>query len=341
MATIKDVARVANVSIATVSATLNGAPRVSEKLAKRVWAAIESTGYSPDSVARTLRLGKSRSIGLVVGDISNPFFTSLAKVIEARASEAGYLVILANSDEDPERELSLLKLLRGQRVAGILLAPSGHDASYLAALSGISDVPVVLIDRQLPDAPFDSVTVDNVSAARMVTDYLIRLNHKRIAIAIGRQHLWTAEQRLQGYRESLLAAGLAPYPALELTDDFRIESAYESVQRVLSLPEPPSAIFAANNLMMLGAIEAVLDMGFRCPEQISLAGIDDFPWSSAMRPQLTTVAQPIEELGTRAVAELLHGIAEKPDSGKKARPNIVTLSPKLLIRSSCARCQID
>lgn len=340
MATIKDVARVAGVSIATVSATLSGTPRVSEKLSKRVWEAIESTGYSPDGVARSLRLGRTRSIGLVVGDISNPFFTSLAKVVEARASEAGYLVILANSDEEPERELKLLRLLREQRVAGILLAPAGYDEGYLSSLSKIADVPVVLVDRHLPNTRFDSVLVDNVSAARMVTEYLLRLSHRRIAIVLGKQHLWTTEQRLRGYREALQAAGVAPDAAMELTADSRIESAYDAVQRLLSLPGSPSAIFAANNLMMLGAIEAVMDMGFRCPEQVSLAGIDDFPWSSAIRPQLTTVAQPIEELGNQAVVELLSRIAEKSQNGQIASPRVVTLNPKLLIRDSCARADV-
>src|SRR5712671_1823455 len=143
MATIKDVARVAGVSIATVSATLNGTARVSEKRSRRVWDAIREVGYTPHGIARSLRLGHTRSIGLIVGDISNPFFTSLAKAVEARASAAGYLVILANSDEDPDKELNLIRLLREQRVAGILLAPAGHDEQYREALSRVSDVPMV------------------------------------------------------------------------------------------------------------------------------------------------------------------------------------------------------
>ena len=340
MATIKDVARLAGVSIGTVSSVLNDKPVVSEKLKKRIWDAIKATGYSPDGVARSLRLGRSRSIALVVGDISNPFFTSLARAVEAYASQAQHLVIVANSDEQPDKELELLKMLREQRVAGILLAPSGHDARYVAALSQIVDVPLVLVDRSLPGTPFDSVVVDNALAARMVTNYLVRLNHRRIAMVQGKQHLWTTEQRLRGFRECLASAQITPEEGFEFSADSRIDSAYEAVQRLLSLPEPPTAIFAANNLMMLGAIEAVMDMGFQCPQEISLAGIDDFPWSSAIRPRLTTVAQPIEELGARAVRRLLEKLNQKKEGIEPGPgPQIITLEPRLLIRDSCARLQ--
>lgn len=339
MATIRDVARAAGVSIATVSAILNGTARVSEKLTARVWQAIDATGYSPDGVARSLRLGRTSSIGLVVGDISNPFFTSLAKAVESRASEAGYLVIVTNTDEHPDRELKLLKLLREQRVAGVILAPSGHDMKYLSALSLLRNTPVVLVDRHLPDAGFESVIVDNVAAAKMATDYLIRLNHRRIAMVIGKQHLWTTEQRLRGFHESLAAAGISPDFNLELSANSRIESAYDAVQRLLNMPSRPTAIFAANNLMMLGAIEAIMDMGFRCPEDVSLAGIDDFPWISAIRPQLTTVAQPIEELGKVAVERLLDQIegGRARDTAQSHERKVSVLEPRLLIRDSCAR----
>src|SRR6266404_4458292 len=160
MATIKDVARVAGVSIATVSATLNGTARVSEKRSRRIWDAIQEVGYTPHGIARSLRLGQTRSIGLIVGDIANPFFTSLAKAVEARASAAGYSVIVANSDEEPKKELALLKMLREQRVAGILLAPSGHDESYRQALLRFADMPLVLVDRQLENLPFGAVIID-------------------------------------------------------------------------------------------------------------------------------------------------------------------------------------
>jgi LacI family transcriptional regulator len=335
MATIRDVARVAGVSIATVSATLNGTARVSEQRARRVWDAVRTVAYTPHGIARSLRLGHTRSLGLIVGDISNPFFTSLAKAVEARASAAGYMVILANSDESPDKELNLIKLLLEQRVAGILLAPAGCDSEYLAALSGIVRVPLVLVDRQLPEAPYDAVLVDNRAAARLVTDHLARLNHERIAIVVGRQHLWTSEQRLKGYREGLRAAGLKRHAELELLADSRVETAYEATQRLLAMAAPPTAIFAANNLMLQGALEAILDMQIDCPGQISLAGIDDFPWSCAIRPRLTTVSQPIEAMGTRAVEQLLERIAKRT-AGRRTAAKVITLEPHFLIRDSCA-----
>jgi len=335
MATIKDVAKAAGVSIATVSATVNGKGGVSEKRSRRVWDAVEAVGYSPHGIARSLRLGRTQVIGLIVGDIANPFFTSLAKAVEARASAAGYSVIVANSDEEPKRELALLKMLREQRVAGILLAPSGHDESYRQALLRFADMPLVVVDRQLENMPFDAVVVDNVAAARVVTDYLVRLGHRRIAMLGGQPHLSTTDERRCGFREGLAAAGIGFDEKLEPVADSRMESAYESVQRLLTLRKPPTAIIAGNNLMTLGAIQAVTDMGFRCPEQVSIAGIDDFSWSAVIRPKLTTVAQPIDQLGRSAVEELLARLSEPGRATAPAR--VITLAPRFVIRESCGR----
>jgi len=334
MATIKDVAKAAGVSIATVSATINGKGGVSEKRSRRVWDAVEAVGYSPHGIARSLRLGRTQVIGLVVGDIANPFFTSLAKAVEARASAAGYSVIVANSDEEPKKELALLRMLREQRVAGILLAPSGYDESYRQALFRFADMPLVVVDRQLEDMPFDAVVVDNVAAARVVTDYLVRLGHRRIAMINGRPHLSTADERLRGFREGLAAGGIEADEDLEVVADSRMENAYELVQRLLTLAEPPTAIVAGNNLMTLGAIQAITDMGFRCPEHISLAGIDDFAWSAVIRPKLTTVAQPIDQLGGSSV-DALFACMSATDRAAPAR--VITLAPRFIIRESCGR----
>jgi len=336
-ATIKDVAAAAGVSIATVSAVLNGTPHVSAKRFKLVQDAIASLGYAPHGPARSLRRGKTKAIGIVVGDIANPFFTSLIRVVEQRASEAGYFVIVANSDDDMHKEINLLRVFREQRVAGILLAPAGDDEAYVSTLRNSIDVPVVLVDRQLPGAPFDAVVVNNVKAAQMVTDYLIRLGHRRIAIVIGKQHLWTTTQRFNGYREGLRLAGIGPDIDLECIADSRTDSAYRMVQKLLGMANPPSAIFAANNLMMLGAIEAVIDMGYRCPDDVSIAGIDDLPWSSAIRPKLTTVAQPIDLLGAHALDMLLERIQREDERGDLLKARITILEPEFIIRDSCAR----
>lgn len=335
--TIKDVASAAGVSIATVSAVINQNIPVSPKRSKAVRDAIASLGYAPHGPARSLRRGTTNAIGIIVGDITNPFFTSLIRVVEQRASDAGYFVIVANSDDDTGKEINLLRLFREQRVAGIMLAPAGDDEAYVETLRSLIDVPVVLIDRQLPGVPFDTVVVDNLKAAGMVTDYLIRLNHRRIGVVIGKQHLWTTEQRVAGYRQALKAAGIEPEVELECLADSRADAAYRAVQRLLTTSPRPTAIFAANNMMMLGAIEAVIDLGFRCPEDVSIAGIDDLPWSSAIRPKLTTVSQPIELLGTRALGMLLARIRHEGEGGARIDPRVEVLEPEFLVRDSCAR----
>jgi LacI family transcriptional regulator len=245
-------------------------------------------------------------------------------------------VIVASSNDDERRELQILQLLREQQVAGILLTPAGHGERYLAALAQMAELPLIQIDRCLPHSPFDAVVIDNLAAARMVTDYLIRLNHRRIAMIYGQPAHSTTHARLQGYRDALRSAAISPDPALELAADLSVEAAYEVGQRLMSLPEPPSAIFAADNLMLLGAFQAVLDMGFRCPEQISIAGVDDFSWSTAVRPRLTTVAQPLRDLGIQAVDLLLGRIQQKIDHAEPHPARTVMLGPRLMIRDSCA-----
>lgn len=336
-ATIRDVANAAGVSIATVSAVLNRTATVSAKRFNLVQDAIASLGYAPHGPARSLRRGKTNAIGIIVGDIANPFFTSLIRAIERQASEGGYFVIVANSDDDTSKEISLLQLFKEQRVAGVILAPAGDDETYVATLRQLVDVPVVLVDRRLPGSPFDTVVVDNFKAAQMVTDYLVRLGHRRIGVVIGKQHLWTTEQRFEGYRQALSEAGIEPILNLETFADSRANAAYRAVQKLLVLPDRPTAIFAANNMMMLGAIEAVIDMGFRCPEDISIAGIDDLPWSSAIRPKLTTVSQPVEQLGSRALALLLDRVQLSKAVAGGGPPRTEILQPEFLVRDSCAR----
>jgi LacI family transcriptional regulator len=333
--TIKDVAAAAGVSIATVSAVLNGTSQVSVKRSKLVRDAVVALGYAPNGPARSLRLGRTSVIGVVVGDIANPFFTSLIRVIEKRASEAGYFVMIANSDDGVRREFELLRLFREQRVAGIILAPSGHDEAYVSALREIIDVPTVVVDRRLPGTPFDTVVVDNRKAARAATQYLLRLGHRRIGIVMGNQKLWTTTERLAGYREALTEAGVASHLALESYSGSNDGPAHNAVQQLLTAADPPTAIFAANNVVMLATIESVLDMGYRCPEDISIAGIDELPWGSAIRPKLTTVCQPIEEIGREALRLLVNRLGETKTTAND--PSIIMLEPRLFIQNSCKR----
>lgn len=339
MATIRDVARAAGVSVGTASAALSGSAPVSARLSRKVREAVEEVGYAPDGVARSLRLGRTNTLALVISDISNPFFASLAKAVEKAANAAGYSLVLCNTDEDPAKELKLLSLMRVQRVDGIIVAPSGFEADYVAGLNRLSGPPIVMVDRSVPGVAFDDVVVDNVGAARLVTEYLIRLGHRRIAIVGGRPHISTAEERLRGYQEALTAHGIEVEPDLALAADFQAEPAFDAVQALLGRPNPPTAIFAANNMMAIGTVQAVLSMGFRCPDDISIAGIDDFIWSSTMQPRLTTVVQPIEAMGESAVRCLLERLSGGKAPTERMEARHVVLPARLLIRESCRRLE--
>lgn len=339
MANIRDVARHAGVSIATVSTAINGTGPVSEKTLQRVWQAVDAVGYAPNGVARSLRLGRSQLIGLVVSEITNPFFAALARTVEQAAQEPGYAVIVCNSDEDEGRELELLDLLRVQRVAGVILAPSGNGDAYRAALGRTSlgrtgATPLITVDRHVADLDRDFVGLDNRSAGRMICEYLLRLGHRRIAFIGGRPGMSTSDERFEGFLGAMQAAGLAVDPTLCVRADFRGETAYVAVQPLLARDDRPTAVVAANNVMALGALQAVADLGFDCPRDVSVAGIDDFPWSNALRPRLTTVAQPIEEIGRIAVAFLLDRLAGHGAPPAESRTR--ALAPSLIIRDSCA-----
>ncbi|WP_428248267.1 LacI family DNA-binding transcriptional regulator [Ferrovibrio sp.] len=334
MANIRDVAKHAGVSIATVSTALNGTGPVSEKTMRRIWEAVEAVGYAPNGIARSLRLGRSRLLGLIVSEITNPFFGALTLAVEKAARAQGYAVIVCNSNEDEARELELLELLKVQRVAGILVAPSGQGVKYRDSLSRDAGAPLITIDRQIEGLERDFVGLDNRAAGRMITDYILRLGHRRIAFIGGRMGVSTSDLRFEGFCDALAAAGLQADPALCLRADFRGDAAYTVAQPLLAMAERPTAIVAANNVMALGALQAIGDLGFRCPQDVSVAGIDDFPWSTALRPRLTTVAQPIEEIGQAAVEMLLDQLTEGSAPAAAGRSRI--FQPTLIARDSCA-----
>lgn len=332
MTTIRDVARLANVSVATVSNALNSSDRVSPELLARVRAAIEKLGYAPHAGARSLRKRASGLIGLVVGDITNPFFSDLFEAVEDAAAASGYLVLLCNSSERPEREEAHLKMLRSQRIDGLILAPTGAASMNRAALLAQLEVPIVLVDRAMDGLGYDSVVLDNRRAGFEATSHLIAQGHRRIGLINGPEVVRTAADRMQGYREALLSAGIALDPALVRDAGFRERPAYDAFGDLIALAEPPTAIFATNNLMTIGVVSALADRGLACPEDISLIGIDDLPWADAVLPRLTAIAQPVRAMGETAFALLAERIA-----GARLGPGTTTvLAPRLVLRRSCA-----
>ncbi len=336
MPTLHDVARVAGVSIATVSATINQSAYVSPELQERVRKAVAELGYHPNGIARSLKKRSTQTVGLIISDITNPFFTALVRGIEDVVNARGYALILCNTDERLEKERAYIRLLRSRRVDGLIMAPAGSVEDYHR--SGIeANTPLAFIDRKIASVAADAVVVDNVGGARQAVEYLIRLGHRHIAAITGLPHISTTHERIQGYREALESAGHPIEPALMLTGNSRLEGGYQAALSLLRLPNRPTAIFATNNVMAIGLMRAVADQGLRCPEDLSVACFDDFEWASVFRPRLTTVAQPTYAMGVKA-AELLFA---RLDGTVTGGPQEIVLSPSLVIRDSCAAPALD
>lgn len=334
MATIRDVARHAGVSIATVSAALNDSGPVSADARRRVWAAVEAVGYSPNAHARSLRLGKSRLIGSVVGNVVNPFWGAMVRTFEEVAVAAKYSLIVSNTDELAERERDIIEQLRSQHVAGIVLNPVGSGDEHLQDLMRKGLPPIVTIDQWRPELGCDFVGVDNRAAGRMLADYVVRLGHRRIAIITGRKGLWTADERLGGAVDAMRDAGLAVDPDLCIQTIYHSQAGYEAATEFLTRRAPPTAIIGCNNDLAFGALQASLDLGFRCPGDVSIAGIDEVPWSALVRPRVTTVVQPVEDMSRLAMNWLLERIACKPDDQPAPRRHI--FQPSIVLGDSCA-----
>jgi DNA-binding LacI/PurR family transcriptional regulator len=327
--TIKHVAERAGVSTATVSRVLAGGDGVSEELGGRVREAMRTLNYHPNRIARNLRARTTRTIGVVIPNIENPFFTSVVRGIENVLQAADHTLLLGNADEDAGHEQVYLRTLRAEGVAGIIFVPvSDTPAAYRQYLD--AGVPFVAIDRSPDGLGIDLVTVANASGARAAVRHLIDLGHRHIGLIGGPTHYSTANERKAGYEEALAAAGLPRPPQLVRHGDFREAGGYDSMNALLDEAETPTAVFVANNLMVLGAIRAIHERGMRIPSDIAVVGFDDMPWAMSLQPPLTTVAQPTYELGATAARMLLARLRE-PD-----RPvRHIMLETRLVVRASC------
>ncbi len=335
---LKDVARVAGVSVSTVSRVLTGSPLVNAETRTRVQQAMDSLQYCPSRVARRLRRDSSRAnlIGLIVPDIQNPFFAELVRGVEKVAQQHGYMVFLGNTDEDGEKEREYVQLMRAESVDGLILPPSSDLHEMVAKLTS-AGLPIVCVDRRLPDVLVDTVVADNEQGAYMATNHLLRTGHRRIGFIGGRAHLSTSAERLAGYTRALQEHGVSFDAALVRDGDSRQGSGSALTRALLTrdVPadadhEPPTALLVGNNLMTLGALETIHLMGLRIPDDVAIVGYDDMPWALALNPPLTAVRQPGFEMGERA-AELL--LQRLDDPGRDT--TVVTLQPTLIARQSC------
>lgn len=327
--TIKEVAAHAGVSIGTVSNVISGSAPVSEALRQRVLSAVEHLQFRPSQIARSLKTNSSRLLGIVVSDIANPFFPLVVRGAEEAAIEAGYVLITCNSDGKPEREKQMLSMLTEHRVDGILtvLARKGELAHIKAVQA--TGTPVVFLDRVPELAHCDSVSVDNAAGARACTAHLLEMGHKYVGVIAGEESIPVSSERLQGYRDALAAARVPFRSSLVATGEFSKESAYEATLRLLRGRCRPSAIFALNNVMTVGALQAIQACGLRYGTDIAVASFDDLPYFEAMLPPITAVAQPSWEIGYEAARLLIRRI-----KGTGEGPERVVLHTELRVRDS-------
>jgi LacI family transcriptional regulator len=337
--TMRDVARLAGVSVATVSAVVNGKQVVRPVVVARVQDAMKALNFHPDHVARSLRVKKTMTIGAVVPDFSSGFFVDVLRGIEDIARGLGYSVLLCNSDDNIEQEQRHLRALLSRRVDGILLAST--DLYSIADTHIRSATPIVLFDRVPPVYRGPAVVVDNVEAAYHATEHLIDLGHSRIAFIAGRLDLSTASARAEGFRKALEDRHLPLNGAYFKRGDYHPESGYRNGLELFQLQQPPTAIVCSNGLMTLGLLRAVHELQVRCPEQISIIGFDEpapdtygFNLSTLLRPELTVVAQPGYEVGKQAAQTLLSLNANEDAAGNE-NP-VVTLKAELRVRKSTA-----
>jgi LacI family transcriptional regulator len=304
MTTIREVADRAGVSIATVSHVLNDTRFVSDDLRGRVQQAMRDLGYQPNRLARSLRSGKSHTVGLVLPDSSNPYFAEIARSVQSTAFELGYSVLLCNTDGELDKEALYGGLLIEKQVDGVILIAAGASGQHIRDLQQ-RGIPLAVVDRASPDAFVDSVQIDNRIGGRLAAQHLIDLSHRRIACIGGPPEVYPSYDRVYGYLDARRDAGLPDDAEYIVNANFRPDGGYAATRHLLSLPEPPTAVFACNDLMAMGAIGAIVECGLRCPQDVSVVGFDDMHLARYTNPPLTTVAQPKVEMGRQAMLLLL------------------------------------
>jgi LacI family transcriptional regulator len=330
---MRDVARLAGVSVATVSAVINDTVTVSEKRRERVRQAMAAIDYSPDQIARSLRVGRSGVIGMVIPDVTNAFFPEVIRGVEDSARREGYSVILCNSNEDPEQEERHLDMLGGRRVDGVLLACTNNAAAYDRLLR--RRFPIVFFDR-IPDITHHgAVGTDNLDASYQATKHLLQQGHRRIGFIAGNLLLSPHARRLEGFRKAMSGAGIPVKDEYLQFGDLQLESGYRSGLHLLSLAHPPTAIISSSSKMLLGLLRAMRELEVRCPAQVSVIGFDDHVWSEFFHPPLTCVSQPSYEIGRRAFEMLLKRLQKHYETTQTEGP-VVLLKAELRVRESTA-----
>lgn len=329
-----DIANKTGFSVSTVSRALHNKSdkyKISEETKRRIREAAEELGYRPNILARGLKLKKTHDIGVIVPDISNPFFATLVKNIGEEVQKIGYSLILCDSDENISIEQKAIKLLLEKRVEGLIVASVGVNDSHLKSLEK-NKIPIVIVDRCFYDLNFDTVGVKNYNGSYLGVQYLIGQGHKRIAFIRGLEGTSTNDERLEGYRQALNKAGIPIRKKYIVGDDFRSLSGYLQTKILLNLDQPPTAIFTAGDLIALGAYQAIKEENLHIPKDISIATFDDPLFAPHLSPPLTAIKQPVYEMGIIAVKLIIDRLH---DSNKERKR--ILLEPQLVVRDSVSR----
>jgi LacI family transcriptional regulator len=330
---MQDVAERAGVSVTTVSHVINETRPVSDDLRQRVLAAMGELGYQPNALARSLRRKKTQTLGMIVPDSANPFFAEVARGIEDASFEQGYSVILCNSESDLAKELLYTNVLVEKQVDGILFVAAGVSTEHILTLQA-RRMPLVIVDRDIPGVAVDSVLTDNARGGWLAVRHLVDLGHRRIGCIAGPSDLTPSAERVTGYRQALQEGDIPVNETLIVKGDFQYESGYRAARQLLAMDDPPTAIFACNDLMAVGAIRAALELGRQVPTSLSVVGFDDVRLASFTNPPLTTITQPKYEMGTLAATMLLERMRDRD-----MPPRRQLLDISLMIRQSTAPCQ--
>ncbi|MFY0758810.1 LacI family DNA-binding transcriptional regulator [Metabacillus dongyingensis] len=333
-ATLKEVARLAGVSTATVSNVLNETKNVSEEVKNKVYKAADELNYQPNIVAKSLRVRESRTIGLLITDIANPFFSLMVRGIEEEISKSDYSLLLCNTDSSVEKEDKYLKVLIGKRVDGLIVSSAGNTGEYFHSMNK-TGVPIVFLNR-CPDFMIsDVIMTNNIKGAYSATEHLIRHGYDRIAIITGPTSISTGKDRLIGYKRALEDYGITESDELVKKGNFDIESGYIMMKDLMEQEVKPDAVFISNNSMTLGAYKYLKEAGLSIPDQVAVLGYDDSSWAQIVEPPITTVKQPAYELGVQAAKLMLARIIKK-----QVKREIMYLDTSLIVRRSCG-CTVD
>lgn len=331
--TLSDIAQETGFSVSTVSRVLHDNSnryKIREETKEKIRQVALALGYTPNKVARGLRLNRTHQIGIVVADLANPFFATMVKSISKEARKSGYSIIVCDSDENTHLEEESLSTLLENRVDGLLIAPVGLERAHLIRFLGTA-VPFVFLDRLYDDLPADSVCVDNVKGAYAATQHLLQNGHRRVAILQGLPGTYANTGRVRGFRQALVDAGIAVRDEYVAGDDFGTLNGFLTAKHLLHLPDPPTAIFAAGYLIALGVMDALREEHLAIPRDVALITFDDPGFAPHLSPPLTAVEQPIEQMGEMGVKLLLRRLR---DPASELRH--ILLEPRLIIRESVA-----